>query len=475
MDNTTFYKRNLDSVFFKKIILSILFIVIFSFITFSAIKSGNYLFLAAALSLPIIMSLMTRLDIAYVIMTILAATMIYIDKGNYLLVSTILMAYMILFLVLSICINSDIKKLYNNEYGSKYLIIFFIFTIIIMLVRGTGIRILGSPMWGGTAYILLLLSILFYVLVIPRIILSRGQIKFLIIASLIFSIVGAVFKLTSSTSAVEVYLARANWLTPVIFAMLPIIFASLTKRRKVLPILFFLICIILIMLTGYRSRLVMLAAVAFGFGYFKTNNKSSYLFKTLLITIVGWIIAIIIAPVVPDAMQRTLSFIPGVSINYQVALNAQDSNSWRIEIWSYAISEIKNYWLVGRGVAFNVQDAVDRLGITVGQGNTYQAFLTHTYHSGPITLLVDFGIPGLITAFVFMIFVFKKVLKIATQFSKIDLFEEQYFLFLCVSLMWSIFSFWFVFGDPRSLSKLLLLTAHVMIISNSLKKIYKIK
>lgn len=470
MNNSNFYKRNPDSVLFKKISLSIIYVVVFSFLVFRALNTGNFLILGAVLLLPVFLSLMTRLDIAYVFMSILAATFLNLDRGGHIPISAILMVYMIVFFILSLCVNSDIKKLYKKNYGSTYLIIFLFITLIIMIVRGAGIRLLGSSMWGGSAYIMLILSILFYVLVIPRIVLTRKQIKMIVILSFISSIVGAILKFSSTASA-ETSLIRAGWLVPIIYAMLPIIFASFNDRNRAIPIILFLLSLVLVMLTGYRSRLVMLIIIAFGFGYFKAVYKKSYLLKTFFIVIIGWIFAIIIAPFTSDAMQRSLSFIPGISINYDVVLNAQDSNLWRIKIWSYAISELKDYWLVGRGVAFNVRDAISQLGVTVGQGSPLQAFHTHTYHSGPITLLVDFGIPGLIVGLLFMIFIVRKVSKIANVFAGSKFFEEQYFTYLCVSLLWTTFAFWFVFGDPRELSKLILLSSHVMIVFNSLKKI----
>ena len=172
-------------------------------------------------------------------------------------------------------------------------------------------------------------------------------------------------------------------------------------------------------------------------------------------------------------MQRTISFIPGVSINYRVAENATDSNLWRLEIWKYSMIELKNYWLIGRGLAFDVKEAIAQLGVTVGQGGPYQAFHTHTYHSGPITLLIDFGIPGLITGLCFMIFALRKVINMGMRYSKVSLFEEQYFLFSCVNLVWLVFSFWFVFGDPKSLCTLILLVSHLMVLYNSLNIINK--
>jgi len=481
MDQSNFYKRNVDSIFLKKIMLSILFVIIFTFIVFSAIKTGNYIYLAGVLSLPLIFSLVTRLDIAYVIMSVLAASLINIDRGGYLPVSTIFVLYISLFLTLSLCIRSDVKTLYKISYGSKYLITFLFITLLIMVFRGTGIRTLGSDMWGGSAYIMLITSIIFYVLVVPRIILNRNQIKFVVIGGFVFSIIGAVYKLLYTPSSAvglgitpQQSLVRADWLIPIIYALLPLIFASITKKRKFVPIIFYLISLSLVMLTGYRSRLVMLVAIAFGFGYFKSKTKSMYILKTFTLIIIGWISTIVISPILPDAMQRAISFIPGVSINYQVALNAQDSNTWRVEIWKYAMIELEHYWIIGRGLAFNVKDALDQIGLAVGEGNPFQNFHTHNYHSGPITLLIDFGLPGLICGLFFTIFAVRRTSMLTKSFSNSSKFEEQYFLFLCVSLIWYVFSFWFVFGDPRSFNKLILLTSHVLIIHNSLKSINKV-
>jgi hypothetical protein len=473
MSNNT-HKRshqNIDQAKLSRLLVnSVLFIITLLVATF-VIKTGNRLYMIGMIAAPFAIMLSSRLDVAYVGMLLLGSSMINLPGRANIPISWVFLLIMVGVFFLNFFMQRSLSNIGKKVGGAKPLKAFAVVIIVLMVVRGAGIRALGSSTWGGTPYIILLSSIAFYILAVPGIRIKKKQIKLVVWGGLVLGTIGAYLRhrgVGEGVNELAVTESRAIWLRPFIMGVLPVVFALVTPRRWMISVLLFLTCIALIMMTGFRSRFVMLIALAFGFGFFKSQNKAGYVVKVVALGLCMWVMVVLISPSLPPAMQRAVSFVPGATVDFRVAEDAAGSIEWRMEIWGYAWSELSRYWLIGRGVAFDVMAAVEALGIEVGLGGPFQAFQTHTYHSGPITLIIDFGIPGALIFTAFMIFAFKSVWKIATQVAKKPTFENQYLLFLCVYLLWLIFAFWFVFGDVGGLSTIIMLMAQIFILNQSM-------
>jgi hypothetical protein len=157
---------------------------------------------------------------------------------------------------------------------------------------------------------------------------------------------------------------------------------------------------------------------------------------------------VVISPSLPRGFQRTVSFIPGTSIEYGAAKNAQGSIEWRLEIWRYCLEKCHDYLLIGRGSAFKVNETAAGLGISdIQTYSPFFAFETRSYHSGPLALLIDYGIPGLVIVSWFMILLLRRFWRYGVLFGSVDSFACRYALYWSAFMIWHIFSFYLVYGS----------------------------
>lgn len=99
----------------------------------------------------------------------------------------------------------------------------------------------------------------------------------------------------------------------------------------------------------------------------------------------------------PLVAQRTLSFLP-VRIDPVARISAEDSSRWRLEMWRDVVPEIPRYLFRGRGYAINPTDlAFTSENLRRGYGQQYAwAIETGAFHNGPLSVIVLFGIWGVI-------------------------------------------------------------------------------
>jgi O-antigen ligase len=103
----------------------------------------------------------------------------------------------------------------------------------------------------------------------------------------------------------------------------------------------------------------------------------------------------------PPAVQRTLSFLPG-QISPMVRADADDTLGWRVEVWKQAWPDVKRYWLAGKGYALDANDLY--MSLQASRADSYQqwALVTELYHNGPLSVIIPFGIFGVIAVAAFL-------------------------------------------------------------------------
>jgi O-antigen ligase len=151
------------------------------------------------------------------------------------------------------------------------------------------------------------------------------------------------------------------------------------------------------LLGGFRSALItfaLLVAMQFWLeGLFRTR----FLVAGLIALLLGLVVLIPLAPKLPLSVQRSLSVLP-VKIDPMARADAQASTEWRLEMWKVLLPQISEYLWLGKGYAIDPSDlylaeeAVKRNLIK----NYEVALLAGDYHSGPLSVLVPFGIFGVI-------------------------------------------------------------------------------
>lgn len=147
----------------------------------------------------------------------------------------------------------------------------------------------------------------------------------------------------------------------------------------------------------------------------------------------------------PDSIQRAVSFVPFLDIAPDVMLDADGSRLWRVEVWKLAWAEVPRYLWIGKGFTF---DPATAMAISVRMNSVLSAFLSHNYHSGPLTLLLDMGLFGFIAGAGFLITSAYELLQKAK--STIDNpFLYRCYMVLLARYLFFVLAFFFIFGDAR--------------------------
>jgi hypothetical protein len=100
----------------------------------------------------------------------------------------------------------------------------------------------------------------------------------------------------------------------------------------------------------------------------------------------------------PSTIQRTISFLP-FDIDPMIKVQAESSSQWRIDLWNKVIEEVPVYFFRGKGYTFSGDEMNMALynQSTLGMlGAAQGAALAGDYHNGPLSLIIPFGIYGLL-------------------------------------------------------------------------------
>jgi hypothetical protein len=156
-------------------------------------------------------------------------------------------------------------------------------------------------------------------------------------------------------------------------------------------------------LGGFRSVFVTYVLVFISQFYFERLYRTRLL---PLMILVGILTAAMLLPMVdrlPLSLQRTLSVLP-VQVDPAVRFSADASSEWRVEMWKLLLPEIPRYLLLGKGFGLNAREMELLSDLQKsGRANSMEvALLASDYHNGPLTVIIPFGIFGVL-AFVWFL------------------------------------------------------------------------
>jgi len=429
-----------------------LFSIVASFV---AVRSGNMVWMGAVIGLPVLVMLLT-----HPVHSLYLALIMYLSSLNVLRIGSFSDASIFFSFAAFSCFFMLIfrRERYRPERGDKLFGGFLVVIFILMVVRGTGLKFMGASTWGGSPYILIMMAIFFY-LFSRRLRIDGKGIKRTLWLVVLMGVVNTLMQrlgfLAETDQMSEVLQARLSWTKPAATTLL--LLALVVKWKKSwITALFWVAAMGVTGLAGFRSRLVVGLMLTAAFFYFRATNRKAYVVKAALAGCLVWMMVVASSPMLPLGLQRAVSFIPGVNVSLRQAANAESSTEWRYEIWRFCMEEAPNYWLVGRGITFDVRDAAVELGIADVQGQTqWFMFFTHSYHSGPLTLLIDYGLPGLLFMLAIHILFIGKCLRMGRAFAGGDSLVSRFALFMLASILSGIISYWLLFGKTESLAILI--------------------
>jgi hypothetical protein len=168
-----------------------------------------------------------------------------------------------------------------------------------------------------------------------------------------------------------------------------------SMNRLWLPFLT-LAVVVIATLGGFRSSLILMALV-FGVKFSLDRLLFTRLFFALLLA--GVLMTAAMIPVVdklPFSIQRTMSFIPFMPVDPLVRMDAFASTDWRLQMWAVLMEDLPKYLLIGKGYVIDPTDMymVEHSMLRGFVTNYEAALVAGDYHSGPLSVLMNFGIPG---------------------------------------------------------------------------------
>lgn len=437
-------------------IIPILLFIITLVLCFMTIRIGNRILMIGLIGLPFALIAISYPKITLTSVLILNASGIPVPQVPGATIGIFAQLIFAVTFVLGILIGQrQWKPLPAKE--RKYITMFMWLVLLLIFVRGAGLRILGSVTWGGTVYIALLLSGLMYYMT-SGFVLSQKFIRWIIWGGFFATIIGTVVGYNSGWAFSEnthnvIDQGRLSFLTPLFTGLFPIALIANIKNLKIWNIILLVISFGIIALTGFRSYTIAGLGVLLLYGFFKMPSKGLFLSSVLGSGFIVWALLYIVSPYLPIGIQRSISFLPAMRVPDEVLMNGATSVAWRVEIWNYCLEYAKEFLLIGRGVTYNVADIIaNTTSRDIYGGTTWFRWHTHAYHSGPLTLLVDFGIPGLVIHLLFAYHAIKRFWNYSKKLALIKTIEARFALFFCVSFIWDIFHFYFIFGSVMRIS-----------------------
>jgi hypothetical protein len=466
---STFQNPRPDEVRINRGLVTFILFVLTIVAAVYTIRTGNRVLMIGLVAVPFVIMMMGRPRETFVLVLVLGATRIPVPGMSYTTLGLLPQVLLIGIFAIGFVMG---RRPWGGEKLAERRPFFclMVVTAVLMSAHGSGIRMLGSSTWGGMIYVLLFAGIAFY-LAVNGLRLQGKQIRWIVWGSLLAGFIGAALK-AKGFGAIEddggVGSTRLTWLLPVASVLFPLAFALKFKRYPWISALLLLICLGLIGLTGYRSRLIAFIMIAGAYGFFKARSKIKYVAFMGLMAVSIWVGVIAISPVLPLGLQRAVSFVPGAHVDYRTAQDAAGSIDWRLDIWTYCLEQSKQYLLIGRGSTFDVRETLTELGVNdIRLFSPWFAYQTRSYHSGPLTLLIDYGIPGLLAALWLTGIVLKRLWKAAQRVAAINTFEARYALFLCATMIWQWVAFYLVFGAMAGFANLIVSTAAAMVAAGS--------
>jgi len=328
---------------------------------------------------------------------------------------------------------SSLNRLLAKEQTSTYvpsIVWSLAFLAVVALVTakltgGFGVRALGSSTFGGRRYVYVLAAILgYFALANQRIPANRAK----LFASLFFLsavtamvsnlaffggpgfyflyyIFPAVFAVQQAVAEFTMQGANVVRLVGFSFAAPAVFYAMLLRYglRGVLDfgkpwrIAIFTTAFLAGLLGGFRSSVIMAGILFALMFYFERLFRTRLVLAALIGATLAGTGLITMSRHLPFAIQRSLSFLP-IDVDPAARTDAESTTDWRLRMWNVLLPEIPKHFWVGKGFAVDstelylLQQALLRgmtedIDVSIAGGS---------YHSGPLTLIIAFGVFGVI-------------------------------------------------------------------------------
>ena len=177
-------------------------------------------------------------------------------------------------------------------------------------------------------------------------------------------------------------------------------FRDIFLTGKVWRPLLLIMAFLLIFMGGFRSSIIC-ALIVLGLIFFlEKMHRTGLMVVAVLVGIMGAVLIVPLASHLPYTFQRALAFLP-LDIDPEARLDAEGSTQWRLDMWTALLPQVPKYLLLGKGYAFSSQTFNEFMGAgatfkQVFSADTDPLALSSDFHSGPLSVVISFGIWGVL-------------------------------------------------------------------------------
>lgn len=330
----------------------------------------------------------------------------------------------LLFAVLNRAVNPKARFINISPVTYSLLALAAVVVLTAFLTGGIGVRSLGSSQYGGSRYVNLLMGIAgYFVLTSRRIPLHRAGLyvgcfflsgltyaiaDLAILAGPQFHFLLYIFSTNYAGDQIAYQadlsrsLVRIRGTAVVASAVYTYMLARFGIRGMLdltrpwrLPV--FLLAVTAGLGGGFRSYVVLFGLTFVALFYLEGLHRTRYLLILLAVVLVGSAIVLPQAYKLPLVAQRGLCFLPG---NFDAAAkqSAQVSLEWRLDMWKQVLPEVPRYLFLGKGYILDPNDLylAEHSAYRRQGGAPSGSLVAGDYHSGPLSILIPFGVYGMI-------------------------------------------------------------------------------
>ena len=170
----------------------------------------------------------------------------------------------------------------------------------------------------------------------------------------------------------------------------------------------FLLIMVAGLFSGFRTTVVLICLFLFFQSIAEGLHKTKFIWIAGLVGVLLLLAILPFANRLPLAVQRCLTVLP-LDLDAAAVENARGSTDWRLEIWRSITPDIPKYFWLGKGYAIDPKDIYFSLShISRRVDAAYEgAVVTGDYHNGPLSLIIPFGIWGVLAFVWFLIAAFR--------------------------------------------------------------------
>lgn len=343
------------------------------------------------------------------------------------------------------------------------------------LTGGFGLRSMGSEVYGGKKYVTLVIGILSFFALIARPIPKKHANLYITLYFVggFFNVISDLYSYTPSPLRFIYLLFPASSysmdmtghshidfgvtrLAGVAGAAGSVVYWMLARhgvRDNFLtgklwrPLVIGLMCI-LVFLGGFRSSIIGLAMILGLIFYLEKLHRTGLMLVAVSVGLLGSALLVPLASHLPFTFQRSLAFLP-LDISTEARMDAEDSTEWRLEMWQALLPQIPKYLLLGKGYAFSAETFTESMGVDATFKRTINAAedplaLASDFHNGPLSVVLSFGIWGVLVWLWFWAAGFFVVWR---NYHYGDSALRHLNLFLFATFISNCLFFLFIFGD----------------------------